>query len=410
MQSHGGRYSSAPTHSRYIYEQKVGEGTYGEVFKVRSLLTLTLTPFLTFPLFFFFFCRYPLLFFATQRPHHTTNSHSHTQGRDTVTMQSVAVKKIRTNLSGSGIPQTELREVSILKSLKHKNVVRLLNVETETDKLLLVFECCECDLRKTIKRGRFRGWKLKSMVHQMLLGLQYCHDHRIIHRDLKPHNILVLNGVLKISDFGLARAFQVPMPAYTHEIVTLWYRAPEVLLGEERYSPAVDLWSCGAIMSEMATQLPLFEADCEVMELYRIFQLLGTPDETVWPGVTSLPDYKPVFPTWRKKDLSTVLPEACADGIDLLDQMLTMDPHRRITANGAVNVCRLYIKIYYKLKKIEFLISIHFSHQKKIKIHSTRGLTSSSRCPCREDLVHTPPPSPSFPHCLFFHTLCPAFM
>eukprot|EP01061_Rhynchopus_euleeides_P019056 TRINITY_DN3137_c0_g2_i1.p1 TRINITY_DN3137_c0_g2~~TRINITY_DN3137_c0_g2_i1.p1 ORF type:complete len:300 (+),score=145.51 TRINITY_DN3137_c0_g2_i1:182-1081(+) len=275
-----------PTGNRYSLEQKLGEGTYGEVYK----------------------------------------------GFDTVLKIPVAVKKIRSETNSEGIAGTELREISILRNLKHKNVVRMLDVVTYSHKLLLVFECCESDLRQVIKKGEFRGRRLKSMMHQLLTGLAFCHSHRIIHRDLKPQNLLVTGDVLKIADFGLARAFQVPLPAYTHEVVTLWYRAPEILLGEKRYSTVVDTWSCGVIMPEMATKSPLFPGDCEIDELFQVFRLLGTPDERTWPGVTLLPDYKPVFPKWGRKNLADVCREVDALGIDLLGKLLTYDPSTRITA------------------------------------------------------------------------------
>eukprot|EP00754_Rhynchopus_humris_P022714 Rhum_TRINITY_DN14800_c5_g1::Rhum_TRINITY_DN14800_c5_g1_i3::g.121185::m.121185 len=278
-----------PHHKRYELKEKLGEGTYGEVYK----------------------------------------------GIDTVLKIPVAIKKIKNDTSTEGIASTELREISILKNMKHPNVVRMLDIVTYSYKLLLVFECCDSDLRQAIKRGAFRGRKLKSMMHQMLKGLAFCHTHRVIHRDLKPQNLLVSGNTLKIADFGLARTFQVPLPAYTHEVVTLWYRAPEILLGEKRYSTVVDTWSCGVIMPEMATTKPLFPGTCEIDELYSIFRLLGTPDETTWPGVTSLPDYKPVFPKWARKKLKDVLPEVEPLGVDLLCGLLTYDPDQRITAEAA---------------------------------------------------------------------------
>merc|ERR1719456_1846733 len=149
----------------------------------------------------------------------------------------------------------------------------------------------------------FTGRDLKSFAYQLCLGAAFCHSHRIIHRDLKPQNLLLMGKTLKLADFGLARTFQVPLPQYTHEVVTLWYRAPEILLGEKKYSHTVDSWSVGCIIPEMASRTPLFPGECEIDELYHIFRLLGTPTEATWPGVTDLPDYKPVFPQWRKKPI-----------------------------------------------------------------------------------------------------------
>ena len=129
---------------------------------------------------------------------------------------------------------------------------------------------------------------------------------QVCHRDLKPTNLLVDQGIwsLKIADFGLARAFQIPIRTYTHEVVTLWYRAPEILLGQRQYACPVDIWSIGAIFAEMANRRPLWPGDSEIDELYKIFRTLGTPDDTTWPGVTEFPSYKTVFPKWYKQDLT----------------------------------------------------------------------------------------------------------
>merc|ERR1711916_371268 len=127
-------------------------------------------------------------------------------------------------------------------------------------------------------------------------------------------------SVLKVADFGLSRAFQVMLRTYTHEVVTLWYRAPEILLGEKHYSPAVDLWSVGCIMAELCRGKVLFRGDTEIGQLYEIFQLLGTPADVngLWPGVGKLQDYTNMFPKWEPKDLAAKLPMLDRDGIDLL--------------------------------------------------------------------------------------------
>merc|ERR1719484_162089 len=171
---------------------------------------------------------------------------------------------------------------------------------------------------------------IKNLAFQLCRGVEFCHANRILHRDIKPQNLLVDNRLrLKIADFGLARAYSVPVPKYTHEVVTVWYRAPEILLGSMPYSIPVDIWSVGCIVAEMATGAPLFNGDSEIDTAFKIFQKLGTPTEAIWPGVMDLPDFKPTFPMWKPKPWSSIrntLAQVGTSGIDLLDQLMRYDP------------------------------------------------------------------------------------
>lgn len=138
-------------------------------------------------------------------------------------------------------------------------------------------------------------------------------------RDLKPQNLLIdKNGLLKLADFGLARSFVVPFRSYTHEVVTLWYRAPEILLGQKIYACPVDMWSVGCIFAELMTLRPLFPGDSEIDELYKIFRVLGTPTDKTWAGVSQLPDYKPTFPAWKPMDIQKVVQFNDPLALDLL--------------------------------------------------------------------------------------------
>ena len=145
-------------------------------------------------------------------------------------------------------------------------------------------------------------------------------------------------GTLKLADFGLARAFTVPLRTYTHEVVTLWYRAPEILLGAKQYSCPVDMWSIGTIVPEMVTGHPLFPGDSEIDEIFKIFRLLGTPNEMLWQGVSQLTDFKTNFPKWQPKALREVVPQTDRlndAGIDLVQQVHTASPPaRRRTAQA----------------------------------------------------------------------------
>lgn len=256
-----------------------------------------------------------------------------------------ALKKIKLECEDEGVPGTTLREVSLLKELQHPNVVQLKDVfyMPNDNKLYLCFEYCEFDLKKYMKSQQYKlsAECVKSFTYQMLDGLRWCHSHRIFHRDLKPQNVLVdpKKGSLKLADFGLARAFTVPLRTYTHEVVTLWYRAPEILLGSKQYSCPVDMWSLGTMIPEMVTGHPMFPGDSEIDEIFKIFRVLGTPNETLWTGVSQLPDFKTNFPKWQPKQLREVVPQTDRlndEGLDLVKHMLLYTPQARITAKDAL--------------------------------------------------------------------------
>jgi len=205
-------------------------------------------------------------------------------------------------------------------------------------KLYLVFEFLEQDLKRYLDSvPDVSAALVKSYTYQLLRGIEFCHAHRVLHRDLKPQNLLIdRDGYLKLADFGLARAIGIPVRTYTHEVVTLWYRAPEILLGTKQYSTPVDIWSVGCIMAEMATKRALFAGDSEIDELYRIFRVLGTPTEKTWPGVSELPDWKPSFPKWAAEPLKKLVPQLDPLGLDLLAKMLAYEPSKRISARAAL--------------------------------------------------------------------------
>ena len=257
---------------------------------------------------------------------------------DRVTRATVALKKIRLEQEEEGVPSTAIREISLLKELRHANVVRLQDVVHADAKLYLVFEFLDLDLKRHMdaEGAALAGDRAttKLYLYQMLAGIAYCHAHRVLHRDLKPQNLLIdrARGGLKLADFGLAWAFGLPVRAYTHEVVTLWYRAPEILLGAQHYSTPVDVWSIGCIFAELVTGRPLFPGDSEIDELFKIFRVLGTPDEAGWPGVRSLPDYKDTFPRWPARPLGEAVPGLDAMGLDLLTGMLRYSPTERLTA------------------------------------------------------------------------------
>ena len=194
----------------------------------------------------------------------------------------VALKKIRLETEDEGVPSTAIREISLLKELAHQYIVGLLDVVhiagQQSNKLYLVFEFLDKDLKRymdsvdgplapqlvksylwQVRAGERAVVPLRAVTHfcraQLCQGIKFCHARRVLHRDLKPQNLLIdRNGQLKIADFGLARAFGLPVRTYTHEVVTLWYRAPEILLGSKLYSTPVDMWSVGTIFAEVRSR------------------------------------------------------------------------------------------------------------------------------------------------------------
>ena len=229
----------------------------------------------------------------------------------------LALKHIRLEQEEEGVPSTAIREISLLKELRHENIVKLVDVVHLEKKLYLVFEYLDLDLKKHMDSSPHISndrMVIKGYVYQMCAGIAFCHSHRVLHRDLKPQNLLIdtETNSLKLADFGLARAFAIPLRAYTHEVVTLWYRAPEILLGAKQYSTPVDVWSIGCIFAEMINQSPLFPGDSEIDQLFKIFRGLGTPDDSVWPEVSQLPDYKPQFPKWKAKEMKELI-KYCQD-------------------------------------------------------------------------------------------------
>lgn len=252
----------------------------------------------------------------------------------------MALKEIHLD-SEEGTPSTAIREISLMKELKHENIVSLHDVIHTENKLMLVFEYMDKDLKKYMDtngdRGALNPITIKSFMHQLLQGINFCHTNRVLHRDLKPQNLLINSkGQLKLGDFGLARAFGIPVNTFSNEVVTLWYRAPDVLLGSRNYNTSIDIWSAGCIMAEMYTGRPLFPGTTNEDQLVRIFRIMGTPSERTWPGISNYTEYKQSFQMFATQDLRTILPQIDPNGIDLLQKMLQLRPELRISAQDAL--------------------------------------------------------------------------
>ncbi|KAA8912589.1 hypothetical protein TRICI_003427 [Trichomonascus ciferrii] len=262
------------------------------------------------------------------------------RGRNRNTGQLVALKEINLD-SEEGTPSTAIREISLMKELKHENIVTLYDVIHTENKLNLVFEYMDKDLKKYMDnygtKGALEAKQVKVFMYQLLNGIMFCHENRVLHRDLKPQNLLINNkGQLKLADFGLARAFGIPVNTFSNEVVTLWYRAPDVLLGSRTYSTSIDLWSAGCILAEMFTGRPLFPGTSSDDQLQKIFKLMGTPNERTWPGISSLPGYRDDFPIYSPQDLRVIIPQIDPLALELLVLLLQMRPEDRITARQAL--------------------------------------------------------------------------
>ncbi|KAH9000361.1 kinase-like domain-containing protein [Lactarius akahatsu] len=285
--------ANADRQKKWVKDQKVGEGTYAVVYR----------------------------------------------GRELATGRKIAIKKIKVGQFKDGLDMSAVREVKYLRELHHPNVIELLDVFSSKTNLNLVLEFLDTDLEMIIKDRSlvFLPADIKSWMAMMFRGLEFCHRNFILHRDLKPNNLLIASdGQLKIADFGLARDAADPGYKMTCQVITRWYRPPELLFGCRYYSTAVDIWSVGCIFAELMLRTPYLPGESDMDQLKTIFRALGTPTEEEWPGHTKLPDYVSIgqFPRTPLRDLFTA---ATADTLNLLSKCIVYEPRKRISAKDALN-------------------------------------------------------------------------
>ncbi|KAF8558752.1 Pkinase-domain-containing protein [Imleria badia] len=264
------------------------------------------------------------------------------KARNTITNVHVALKRIRMEAEREGFPVTAMREIKLLQSLRHQNIVRLYEMMVSNGSVFMVFEYMDHDLTGVLSQTQFSFSEanLKSLCNQMLAGLAYLHHKGVIHRDVKGSNILINNrGELKLADFGLARFYQKRRRIdYTNRVITLWYRPPELLFGATVYGPEVDMWSAGCIMLELFTKKPIFQGNDEIHQLDVIYRIFGTPTPERWPGITELPWYELVKPKEVVQDHFRELFQKWLSpaALDLAERLLTYDPAKRVTAVQAL--------------------------------------------------------------------------
>ena len=291
----------------------------------------------------------------------------------------------------TGISQSAIREMSLCSELSHVNLIRLAEIILEDKCIFMVFEYCEHDLLQIIQyhsqsatRTPIPASAVKSMLWQLLNGVHYLHTNWVLHRDLKPANIMVTsNGEVRIGDLGLARLFYKPLHSlYSGDkvVVTIWYRAPELLLGSKHYTPAIDLWAVGCIFGELLSLRPIFKGEEAKLDnkksvpfqrnqMQKIVEILGMPSKERWPGLVHQQEYSQLqtlsssvrehsssrssssssshipsgLETWYNNTLaSTGYPPSPSvdtpgpEGLDLLAKLLEYDPTKRLTAQQAM--------------------------------------------------------------------------
>ncbi|XP_067128508.1 cyclin-dependent kinase 11B-like isoform X1 [Centruroides vittatus] len=266
------------------------------------------------------------------------------RARDKRLNEIVALKRLKMEKEKEGFPITSLREINTLLKAQHPNIVtvREIVVGSNMDKIYIVMDYVEHDLKslmETMKQPFLVG-EVKTLMVQLLRAVAHLHDNWILHRDLKTSNLLLSHkGILKVGDFGLAREYGSPLKPYTPVVVTLWYRAPELLLGAKEYSTPIDMWSVGCIFGELLSMKPLFPGKSEIDQLNRIFKDLGTPSEKIWPGYSELPMVRKVtFTEYPYNNLQSRFGHNFTKlGFDLMNRFLTYNPARRVTAEEALS-------------------------------------------------------------------------
>lgn len=248
----------------------------------------------------------------------------------------VAIKKMKRKFN-TWDECMSLRELKSLRKLNHTNIIKLKEALKVKDELYFVFELMEQNVYQLYTHMKdsnksFSENQIRTVIYHTAAGLAYMHKHGFFHRDLKPENLLISNGITKIADFGLAREIR-SRPPFTDYVATRWYRAPEILLKAPNYNSPVDIFALGCIMAELYLSAPLFKGNSELEQMYKICSILGTPTTASWSeGHRIAAQIGFTFPQCSAVNLSTMMPNACDDAIQLITEMLKFDPQKRPSA------------------------------------------------------------------------------
>lgn len=257
----------------------------------------------------------------------------------------MALKRLRLESEREGFPITAMREIKLLQSFEHPNIVGLLEMMVERGQITMIFDYLDHDLTGLLTHPdmQLTDGHRKTIFRQLLDGINYLHKKRVIHRDIKGSNILLnSSGVLKIADFGLARKMKVlragENPDYTNRVITIWYRPPELLMGSTNYGREVDIWGVGCLLIELYTKNATFQGTEEISQLYKIYEIMGTPSLEYWPEVENLPWFEMLKPKVNRRPIfeREYKHLMTPDSFDLAQKMLELHPGKRINAEDAL--------------------------------------------------------------------------
>lgn len=253
------------------------------------------------------------------------------------TKRKIAVKEIKTSEFKDGLDMSAIREVKYLQEMQHENVIELVDIFMASENLNLVLEFLPSDLEVIIKDKSilFTPADIKSWMLMTLRGVHHCHRNFILHRDLKPNNLLIApDGKIKVADFGLARTMPLAQENLTSNVVTRWYRSPELLFGAKHYTSAIDLWSVGVIFAELMLRIPYLPGQNDVDQMEVTFRALGTPTDKDWPEVSTFPAYNKlqIYPPPSREELRRRFIAASENALNLMCGMLLMNPQKRWNA------------------------------------------------------------------------------